>query len=107
MNKHLALAYGFAGLAAAAALIAFVTTSTPALAPDDLGSPATEAPPAAAALLAPEPPLAANVETAAEAPVEYVYVDEPLGGTVGSHGDHEEEDEEDDHHHRGDHDDDD
>ncbi|MBK7777840.1 MAG: hypothetical protein IPI43_27620 [Sandaracinaceae bacterium] len=33
MNKHLALAYAFAGLAVAAALIAFVTTSsvTPAL----------------------------------------------------------------------------
>lgn len=91
MNKHLALAYGFAGLAVAAALIAFVTTST---APEPVE------------VAAQNPVVAADRSNAAgsdvasdlpEAAVEYVYVDEPArAGRYDEHGDRDGDDHDDD-----------
>lgn len=89
MNKHLALAYGFAGLAVAAALITFVTTSTT---PEPVEI-AARIPEEAAALDrvdAPAPPTVAS--DTQEAAVEYVYVDEPA--RAGRHDEHGDEDDE-------------
>lgn len=87
MNKHLALAYGFAGLAVAAALITFVTTSTT----PELVELAARIPEEAAALDRVDGPAPATVAPdTQEAAVEYVYVDEPA--RAGRHDEHGERD---------------
>lgn len=109
MNKHLALAYGFAGLAVAAALITFVTTSTT---PEPVEI-AARIPEEAAALDRVDGPTPTVAPDTQEAAVEYVYVDEPArAGRHDEHGErdddeHDERDDDDDDEREGDDDDDD
>ena len=115
MNKHLALAYGFAGLAVAAVVVTFVSTSTNALDPTEVAVVAPEAaapdPTPATPALAETPATTEAASTAPEATVDYVYVDEPArgGGRHDDEGDDDDEhernegrDDDDDHHERGD-----
>lgn len=99
MNKHLALAYAFAGLAVAAALIAFVTTST--VTPGPSLTQVTTAEPTSAIHDLPGDPASVGASASPPEPaVEYVYVDEPARA-----GDRHDDDDEDDEHENDEHED--
>lgn len=117
MNKQIAFAYGIAGLAVAAALVAVVTTSTQtANDAAELSAPLAMTEPTYSSAPAEQPLVVAQATpTEALPPVEYVYVDEPAAANRRDHddeddrheGESEGESEDDDRDRRGGHDDDD
>jgi hypothetical protein len=88
MNKQIAFAYGIAGLAVAAALVAVVATSTQA-ANDaaDLTAPLIMTEPSLGATPVEQPLVVAQAAPTETLPPEYVYVDEPAPTSRRGHDD--------------------